>query len=320
MEWVLDATSPAATQALRREFRAYIERHAEPDGDAIDGAEVVFGELTANVWRHAGGIGWVSVDWRQTSPVLAVYDLGPGFPLDVVVGEHVARDDGGLGLMIVAKVVKDFDVLARASGGTKVSATLPVARRLEHRQDRQLHRRGPSLPLLHQASPHGFTREPFLLALVVQLAAAVELNEGPVAAEDAVSTVGLSVGAQMETEYRRARAVVDRMTREQIVDCYVRLKHAIDGDFYLIDMDDDRIVLGNRRCPFGDVVRNAPSLCQMTSSVFGGIAAANSTTGEAHVRLEERIVVGDSRCAVEVCFGPPEPNAPARRYRAPGSR
>ena len=83
-----------------------------------------------------------------------------------------------------------------------------------------------------------------------------------------------------------------------MADLYVRLKGAIDGDFYLVDADERRIVLGNRRCPFGEVVRRQPGLCRMTSSVFGGIAARN--TGASAVVLEERIALGDPECRVVV--------------------
>ncbi len=82
----------------------------------------------------------------------------------------------------------------------------------------------------------------------------------------------------------------------------MRLKHAIDGGFSVVEVTDERIVLANTRCPFGDAVRRAPALCRMTSSVFGGIAARNSD-GEAAVVLEERIAVGDPGCRVVVYLG-----------------
>jgi len=94
------------------------------------------------------------------------------------------------------------------------------------------------------------------------------------------------------------------MAPDQLAACFVRLKHAIDGDFYVIEADEQRIVLGNRRCPFGEVVQRAPALCRMTSSVFGGIAARNSEQGAA-VLLEERIAVGDPECKVVVYLQPP---------------
>lgn len=91
------------------------------------------------------------------------------------------------------------------------------------------------------------------------------------------------------------------MSPEQLGDCYVRLKHAIDGGFRVVEHDERQIVLVNDRCPFGEAVMRAPALCRMTSSVFGGIAARNSEEPVA-VLLEERIAVGDPGCRVVVAL------------------
>jgi predicted ArsR family transcriptional regulator len=153
---------------------------------------------------------------------------------------------------------------------------------------------------------------------VVQLAMAVADQQGPVAAEHAVAQVATDVGGRMEAEYRSATGVTGRLTPHQLAECYVRLKGAIDGGFSIVEVTDRRIVLANTRCPFGDIVTQAPSLCRMTSSVFGGIAAANSDTG-ADVLLEERIAVGDSQCRVVIDLDPPtdEPSPWVHRYRTP---
>lgn len=145
------------------------------------------------------------------------------------------------------------------------------------------------LPALEEADTDGgFGRESFLRALVVQLSQAVEHSAGPHVIEEVISQVGLAVGGQMETAFRLARQLTERLTPQELAECYVRLKHAIDGRFYVIEVTDERIVLGNPRCPFGNAVRAAPALCRMTSSVFGGIAARNVEDGAAVV-LEERI-------------------------------
>ena len=73
----------------------------------------------------------------------------------------------------------------------------------------------------------------------------------------------------------------------------------------VIEASPEKIVLGNRACPFGEVVTRAPGLCRMTSSVFGGIAARN--TGGAAVVLEERIAVGDPECRIVVWLGADKP-------------
>ncbi len=109
----------------------------------------------------------------------------------------------------------------------------------------------------------------------------------------------------MEEEFRRAETVVGRLTPQQVGECYVRLKHAIDGGFQVEHADEDKVVLSNDRCPFGDVVSAAPSLCRMTSSVLGGIAARNSPDGSAAVLLEERIATGDPGCRVTVYLREP---------------
>ena len=177
---------------------------------------------------------------------------------------------------------------------------------------------GDALPTPEEADADGtFAKEPFLRALVVQLARHVEHDEGPDGAAAAVAQVGADVGGRMEEEYRRARGIVGRLSPDQMADLYVRLKHAIDGDFHVIEASDERIVLGNRRCPFGDAVRAAPALCRMTSSVFGGIAARNA--GGAAVLLEERIAVGDPGCRVVIRLGPQDAGEPfAHVYAAPG--
>jgi hypothetical protein len=92
----------------------------------------------------------------------------------------------------------------------------------------------------------------------------------------------------MEDEYRRARGILDTLAPEQIADLYVRLTAAIGGDFYVIEADEEKIVLGNRACPFGEVVRRAPGLCRMTSSVFGrhGTPAARRWCSKSGSRSE----------------------------------
>ena len=333
VDWYLHSDDPPALSALRRELGDYLRRHAEPDSDVSD-AELIVEEVVGNAIRHAGGPTWVSVSWREVEPTLRVLDLGPGFdpallasaaegPLGVLDAgtedldpdgsdsqdasyelDPAAMAEGGRGLFLVTHLAPALEAHARSAGGMNVSVTLPVKKPQTISHDPPRHITG-SLPGLNEARPEGgFGKESFLRALVVQLARALEFQHGPDAADAAVAQVGTDVGGQMEEEFRRAEAVTGRMTPQQMAQCYVRLKHAIDGGFYVIEVGADRIVLGNRRCPFGDVVRHAPSLCRMTSSVFGGIAARNSDDGAA-VQLEERIAVGDPGCRVIVYLGEP---------------
>ncbi len=222
----------------------------------------------------------------------------------------------GRGLWLVSQLAPELVVSARATGKS-VSATLPVVRPVEVSIDPPRRTLSP-LPLLAEADPQrGFGRESFLRALVVQLAAAVEHLHGPEAAQRAVAQVAADVGGQMELEFRQATSVVGEspLTPWQIAECMARLKSAIGGTFRVAEVTDERIVLVNDRCPFGDVVRQSPSLCRMTSAVFGGIAARNSA--RAAVTLDERIALGDPGCRVVVHLGPAAANAErAHHYTA----
>ena len=322
MDWYLDGDDASSVSLLRGEVVAYLRRHAEPGSD-VDAAELVFAEVVGNAARHAGGPVWVSLTWHGVEPTLTVYDVGPGFDpgmLEDPARAEAAVDplaESGRGLFLIEQLAPEVTARQRPADGAVVEVTLPVRRSPAVSHDPPRHRAG-ALPALEEARPEGgFGKESFLRALVVQLAQAVTLQHGPDAADAAVAQVGIDVGAQMEAEYRAAEQVVGRMTPEQLGHCYVRLKHAIDGGFYVIEATEERIVLGNTRCPFGDVVKKAPALCRMTSSVFGGIAAANHPEGAAVV-LEERIAVGDPGCRVVVQLGPSDrPSPQAHVYRAP---
>ena len=345
VDWYLDRSELVGD--LRRELGQYLERHAVAgSADAIADAELIVSEAVGNALRHGAGPVWVSLSWATELPELRVYDIGPGFD-PAELGERGERGDvgaeadpasgwdanadpdgdldedwslpdNGRGLLIIQALAPAVAASVRAHAGMVLSVTLPVRRRPTTSHSPP-HLSTSALPALEEAQPEGgFGKESFLRAIVVQLSQAVEAAHGPDAAEAAVAQVGTDIGWQMEQEYRAAAGVVGAMTPEQLGRCFVRLKHAIDGGFSVVEATPERIVLENTRCPFGDSVLRAPALCRMTSSVFGGIAARN-TEGEVAVLLEERIAVGDHGCRVVVSLTPPaEEAAPfSHRYRAP---
>ncbi|HSL10897.1 MAG TPA: methanogen output domain 1-containing protein [Actinomycetota bacterium] len=306
MDWYLEADSDATqATALRHEIVSFLERHAS-EGSDLDAAGVIVAELIANAVRHTGGPVWATVDWSHREPTLIVRDLGPGFRLPDDPHLPPMESVGGRGLYIASQLAPELAQRTERSVGADVRATLPVTRETEVSIDPTRHVL-PSLPDAAEAGPDGtFGRESFLRALVVQLATSLEETQGPAAAQAAVAQVGTDVGARMEDAYRKANRLDGPLDVEQTADLYVGLKNAIGGRFRVTERHADRIVLTTDACPFGDVVRRSPSLCRMTSSVFGGIAARN--VRGAAVQLEERIAVGDPGCRVVVWLEEP-PNS-----------
>lgn len=144
-------------------------------------------------------------------------------------------------------------------------------------------------------------RDVFLRTLIRELAGAMQDVIGVEEASGYVSIVGQKVGEQINTQYRRALNV-ERLSREQVAAVLVDLKRRIKGDFYVIEETPEKIVLGNRACPFEDKVIGRPAMCMMTSNVFGVVAAQN--LGYAKVVLNETIADGAPGCRVVVYLKP----------------
>jgi predicted ArsR family transcriptional regulator len=140
-------------------------------------------------------------------------------------------------------------------------------------------------------------RDRFLRSMVQKMAGALEDVVGIDDAFAFISLVGRDLGIELDEEYK-ARLGVRTLTREEIAEILVDLKRSIEGDFYVVSQDDAQIELGNRVCPFGEQVLGHPSICMMTSTMFGSIAARN--TGYAKVELRQTIAEGASGCAIVV--------------------
>jgi predicted ArsR family transcriptional regulator len=140
-------------------------------------------------------------------------------------------------------------------------------------------------------------RDVFLRTLIRELSGTLEDVVGLKEASGFVTVVGQAMGDQINQAYQTALAV-PQLTREQVADVLVDLKRRIRGEFSIIEQDDEKIVLGNSACPFAEKVIGRPSMCMMTSNVFGSIAADN--LGYAKVELQETIAEGHAGCRVVV--------------------
>jgi predicted ArsR family transcriptional regulator len=156
------------------------------------------------------------------------------------------------------------------------------------------------LPVLQELSLP-LDRDLFLRSLLRELSGTLQDVVGWEEAAGFVSIVGQRIGDQIDEQYKSALQV-ERLSREQVAAVLVDLKRRIQGDFFVIEQDEEKNVLGNRACPFAEKVAGRASLCMMTSNVFGAIASRN--LGYAKVALEETIARGDAGCRIVVYLKP----------------
>ena len=141
----------------------------------------------------------------------------------------------------------------------------------------------------------------FMRRLLRELTETLEDVVGAESAAGYINTVGSAMGRWILSQYREAMDF-DRLDPRQVAQVLVDLKRRIGGDFFIIEVTEDRIVVGNRRCPFGEMAAGQPALCMMTSNVFGRVTADN--LGYARVDLQETIAKGAQACRIVVYLDP----------------
>ncbi len=147
-------------------------------------------------------------------------------------------------------------------------------------------------------TPVALDRDTFMRQLIASLGHLNETILGSDVAGAYIVNVGLSMGAAIEQGYKTFWGIERPFTLDEYAHVIVDLKQRIKGNFSLVSKDEEKVVVRTTSCPFDEFVRQAPSLCFMTSSVFGGIAARNF--GYAKVALHRRIALGDPGCYVSV--------------------
>ena len=144
-------------------------------------------------------------------------------------------------------------------------------------------------------------RDLFFRRMLRELSGTIEAIVGREEASGYVSAVGAAMGDWINAAYHAEMGPGD-FDIETVAAVFVDLKNRIDGGFAVESVTAERIVLTNTRCPFREQVHDRPSLCMMTSNVFGRIAADN--LGYARVALNETIAMGHERCEIVVHLTP----------------
>lgn len=275
MDWCVDTRVPGARSAAETEIALHLVRHAL-DPTVVELARPLVAEL---VRQHDGQALWLNVDWESQMATLRAAPL----PTPGLLGEMV-----GPGL---ARAHEHAEVLG-AGGAEGLTVELGIARAPEGDLDP-----GPAPPeLLSPSQP---------LSLVGLISAA---QEAGATLEVAAARAGATVAA---------RAVADGNLRSDsgsIADAVVTLEEKLGGDFRVVTATGSRVVLHNRRCPFGPLP--PPGLCRFTSSVAGSLGAA--LAGSAEVSLDERLALGDHQCRLVLDLGgPPSGRLTSHRYTSP---
>jgi predicted ArsR family transcriptional regulator len=163
-------------------------------------------------------------------------------------------------------------------------------------------------PIAIEHLPVPLERDGFLRDLIRELSGTLQDVVGLEEASGFISVVGQRIGDQINDSYRQALQL-DKLSREQVAEVLVDLKRRIRGNFRIVELNDERIVLTNTNCPFAEKVVGRPAMCMMTSNVFGVITADN--LGYAKVSLEETIARGHPGCRVVVYLRPSPESATA---------
>lgn len=123
MEWQLYVSDARSALAARPALSTFLRATCTAGSDC-DSAEIIFGELVANVARHSPG--WIEITVRSEadgSVTIDVCDGGKAFELRPSRPSDFS--ERGRGLSIVGQLSRRLTV-ANIESGNKVTAVLPV--------------------------------------------------------------------------------------------------------------------------------------------------------------------------------------------------
>ena len=125
-EWSLVTADAREATRARIAIRAFLVQQADAGKSDLDAAELIVGELVANVIRHAPGAIGIYVSWKGHEAVLVVTDRGPGVPAVRCVPARDAMS--GRGLFLIQALARIVEIDAVPGHGSRVIVHLPVYR------------------------------------------------------------------------------------------------------------------------------------------------------------------------------------------------
>lgn len=115
-----------SARGLCPDFLAHLREWGSADSN-FAAAKLAFDELVGNVIRHSPGPLRIDLEWSTCSPILHVFDSGPGFEL--VAAPAASPGEHRRGLARVMHAVGPLSVRRVAQALTCVSVSLPVHRK-----------------------------------------------------------------------------------------------------------------------------------------------------------------------------------------------
>lgn len=123
--WQFKADDAKSAQHARTAFEAHLRGLGLHPG-SIGAAALVFGELVANVVRHAAGPIEIESYIEKGDLVLFVRDRGPRFLAESFSLPNDPMAEGGRGLFLVAEHASMHSVAKRPGGGNEVCVRIPI--------------------------------------------------------------------------------------------------------------------------------------------------------------------------------------------------
>lgn len=143
----------------------------------------------------------------------------------------------------------------------------------------------------------GLDRQRFFGSVATTLIGELEETIGMAEASAFVAQVGEELGANIAGLYSEQMGGLPQEA-DKLAEILIDLKTRIGGDFRIESVSETEIILVNSACPFADRVDGRPSICMMTTNVFGRIVS--DARGYAHVKVEDAIATGAKRCRVRI--------------------
>jgi anti-sigma regulatory factor (Ser/Thr protein kinase) len=125
-DWSLVREDAKEAFRARQGVRDFLSEQADPSSD-LAAAELIVGELVANVILHAPGPIGIYVAWEEDGAMLVVSDRGRGIP--ALRSVPTASCEAGRGLLLVHSLARSVSIDTVQGQGSRVIVKLPVQRR-----------------------------------------------------------------------------------------------------------------------------------------------------------------------------------------------